>query len=204
MGLDEALKKARDEFRRANPQLLAARSGVEYARGEFQVPFFHRHLVVRYPDAEVEESGRSPAAEWLQLVVLHYLLTADGTPVADQWIGFRQLPGGLIYQSAFAARSIQPLAEAFGHDLEGFRSAARALGGQVLTRVGDAAFRFLAFPRLPMACLIWAGDDELPASADILFDRAAPHYLHTEDLSVVGGYLSRALIQKKLSDRSPI
>ncbi|RPI58153.1 MAG: DUF3786 domain-containing protein, partial [Chloroflexi bacterium] len=39
------------------------------------------------------------------ILLLHYLLTADGTATADRWIAFRNLPGGLGYDAAFQARA---------------------------------------------------------------------------------------------------
>ena len=65
-----------------------------------------------------------------------------------------------------------------------------------MDRTGDAAFWFMAFPRLRMGCILYAADEEMPPSVNILFDKAAGSYLATEDLSAVGGYLSSALIRK--------
>ena len=64
-----------------------------------------------------------------------------------------------------------------------------------MSRTGDAAFRFLALPQLPMACIFYRGEDELPPSFNILYDGAACFYLPTEDLQLLGIYLSQALIK---------
>jgi hypothetical protein len=128
--------------------------------------------------------------------MLHYLLTADGTPPAGAWSAYRELPDGLFYAASFAHRAEQPLARAFAASaagLDAFRTAARAAGGDALT-LGDASFRFTALPRVDVAVLVWAGDDEEPGEARVLFDASAGHYLPAEDLAGLGGQLAHRLV----------
>ncbi len=42
--------------------------------------------------------------------------------------------------------------------------------------------------------LVWAGDDEEPGEARVLFDASASHYLPAEDLAGLGGQLAHRLI----------
>jgi hypothetical protein len=46
-----------------------------------------------------------------------------------------------------------------------------------------------------MAIVMYVEDDEFPASANVLFDAAASHYLPTEDLAVLGGLLASQLVK---------
>jgi hypothetical protein len=149
--------------------------------------------VVSHPKGEAifQPSGRA-AHPSVNIVLLHYLLTADGTPPADRWLTFRELPDGLFYAKAFAGHAEALLAEKYGTDLAGFNSAAGALGGTPLD-LADAGYRFQALPRLPMAVLLWEGDEEFPGQARILFDAHAGHYLPTEDLSGLGDWLAHRL-----------
>ena len=98
----------------------------------------------------------------IQIVLLHHLLTADGTPPADRWLAFRELPDGLFYAQAFAGHAKGLLAEKLGANLAGFRRAAESLGGTPLD-LANAAYRFQAFPRLAVAALLWEGDEDFPA-----------------------------------------
>jgi hypothetical protein len=68
-----------------------------------------------------------------------------------------------------------------------------AAGGLPL-ELADAAFAFQALPRLALAVLVWAGDEEFPAQASVVFDAAAGHYLPAEDLAGLGELLARRLI----------
>lgn len=165
------------------------------------VPYFGKAHRVPHPVGDVVNLSTGKAAHAsIAIVLWHYLLTADGTPPADRWLTFRELPSGLFYAQAFAVHAEQLLADTFGSDVAGFRKAAEALGGQLLTSAPgaglappDAAYRFQAFPRLAMAVQLWEGDDEFPGRTQVLFDAAAGHYLPTEDLSGVGDWLAHKL-----------
>lgn len=196
-----ALKKAREDLQRTDPYKMAFCSDASYrqttdASGVFEVPYWGKPCLVSYPDGEVQDADTGePLPIVTQILVLHYLLHADGTPMANQWVAFRELPGGLGYDSAFQGRADQRLVHEFGHDLDGFIRAAEALGGERIA-YGDAGFLFRVFPRLWMAAVLYVADEEFGASARVLFDGAADHYLPTEDLAVLGGLLASRLIKE--------
>jgi hypothetical protein len=50
-------------------------------------------------------------------------------------------------------------------------------------------------PRVWLAVVLHLADEEFPASANVLFDASASHYLPTEDLAVLGGMLTGRLIK---------
>ncbi|MCL4459607.1 MAG: DUF3786 domain-containing protein [Chloroflexi bacterium] len=204
-----AFVKACRDLAGLEPFVTAAKGDVLYVpltatAGEFEIPYLGRAHRVSYPEVRVREAktGEEPSLT-TQILLLHYLLHADGTPLSGRWVSFRELPDGRVYDAAFRQRSVDPLARAFGADLEGFVAAARALGGEP-ARMADASFIFRVFPRLFLACLLWLADAELPPAANILFDAAAGHQLPTEDLSAVGGILSGRLLRPKgLQSSSP-
>jgi hypothetical protein len=195
-----ALDKAVGNLQSLDPWLVALRSdtkhtGLTDATSQIEVRFWSRDYVVRYPEISVEEAetGQEPPIA-IKILILHYLINADGTPLADSWVAFRELPGGRVYDAAFRRRANQRLAQTFGRDLDGFVAAAEALGGVRLT-YGDASFLFPLFPRLRLAAVLHLADEEFPASANVLFDAAANNYLPTEDLAVLGGMLAGRLIR---------
>ncbi|MBI2910119.1 MAG: DUF3786 domain-containing protein [Chloroflexi bacterium] len=198
MGLEEAYRKAVQDMRDCNPYVVAAKSGVEFEEGKFRLSYFNRLLVIHHPQVRIEEVGsKQPVPLWLELISYHYLVTADGVSIADEWITYRLLPGAFLFEQRFGAQATLPLVKAFGSDIEAFKRAGLALGGMPMSRTGDASFRFMALPRLPVACVLYLGDEEVSGSAAILFDKTAPHYLPTEDLSIIGHYLVRTLVGLK-------
>lgn len=192
MAYDIALEKALAEFAAIKPYVAAAKSGADFSGGTFKIRFFNQDILLSHPAGEIVEAGppKAPIPSWLRIVLLHYLVQADGTAIADHWITYRQLPGAVFFEKRFVSMAIGPLTRAFGRDLEGFKRAGAALGGEPITRTGDAGFRFLALPRIPMACILYLGDEEVQPSVNVLFDASAPAYLPTEDLSILGSYLN--------------
>jgi hypothetical protein len=194
MGLDIAYQKAREDMARLSPHVAASMSGASLNGGRFTVPLFHRSFTILFPEAKVAEVGSdTPHPQWLEILLMHYLVNADGTPISGMWITYRHLPGAHLFEQRFTNMALRPLLDSFGNDAEGFRQAALAIGGKPMTRTGDAAFRFLALPKVPMGCILYLGDDEVSPSINILFDATAPHYLPTEDLSYLGLHLRLAL-----------
>jgi hypothetical protein len=190
-----ALERARADWAAADPVLSCARAGCTYSSEGAAVPFFGLPHVVAHPSGEVtvhQGATTRPAHASIVIVLLHYLLTADGARPADRWVAFRELPDGLFYAQAFAGHAEELLAQKYGADLDSFQHACGALRGMPLD-LADASFRFQALPRLAVAVLLWTGDEEFPGRARVLFDAAAGHYLPTEDLSGIGDWLAHRL-----------
>ncbi|HID86268.1 MAG TPA: DUF3786 domain-containing protein [Anaerolineae bacterium] len=196
-----AWEKACRDLQKLDPQIVGWCSDARYqdlgeGRGRFELSFLGQRYVIRYPDIAVweEETGQEPSIA-VQILLLHYLIHADGTPPAGEWIAFRQLPGGMGYEAAHKRRATIPLTRAFGEDREAFVQAARALGGESL-EFGDASFLFRILPRLWMAVVLHLGDEEFPPSVRVLYDAAADHYLPTEDLAILADLLRNRLIRE--------
>jgi len=199
----DALQKAEADFSHLDPAEAAAQAGAHYTAlssdaGQVQIAFFGAHYHVHWPSSTtVRVNDQKEPDVATRLLLMHYLITADGTPMACKWIAFRNLPGGLGYDAAFQRRASEPLVRAFGvpeHGQTSFEVAARMLGGERL-RFGDAAFCFRLLPRVWMAVMLYVADEEFPANVNVLFDAAAGHYLATEDLAVLGGMLAGRLIK---------
>jgi hypothetical protein len=195
-----ALKKAQLAFPHLEPDETALRAAVSYqavstGRGWFEVPFFGTVFHIHWPDGIAQRAADQQDVDIAtRILLLHYLLTADGTPMASQWLAFRNLPGGLGYDDAFQNRASLRLAHAFGTDGTAFKAAAQTLRGERLT-FGDASFLFRALPRVWLAVVLHLADEEFPANANVLLDAAASHYLPTEDLAVLGGMLAGRLLK---------
>jgi hypothetical protein len=178
---------ARRELAAGCPLEKAVRSGCLFDSNlsAFFVTMLNHPFTVSYPEGLVKYLGGSLEPHFVfQLVMLHYLARADGTALSHTFIPYRLLSGGNSYERAFQKRAVQPLAEVFGNCPEKLLTAAAPLGGQFYKKNTVSGTLLHLFPRVPLLYRIWAGDEEFPAGANILFDSAANHYLHTEDLAV--------------------
>lgn len=194
-----AWERALADWAAADPARCAAQAGCGLSCGGVTVPFFGTPHLVTHPAGEVTAHA-APAHAAITILLLHYLLRADGIPPAGEWLAFRELPDGMFYASSFADRAEAPLAQILGapsgldaeSGYERLRAAAAAAGGRPLP-LADAAFAFQALPRVALAMLAWTGDEEFPAQVSVLFDAHAGHYLAAEDLAGLGGSLAQRL-----------
>lgn len=133
--------------------------------------------VALHPDGEA-----APVSE--RLLILHYLVTAGGAPPRGEWIAFKELPDGRLYDSTFYKRTVRLLLKKFGESPAKLTEAAAKIGG-VPAGMGDAAVTVQAFPKVAVTLVLWLGDDEFPAEGSILLDRGISDYLPTEDIVVL-------------------
>jgi hypothetical protein len=156
--------------------------------------YWGRHLEVSWTTGQVSAADGGCVSTAVRLIALHYLITADGTPLADRWLAFRELPDGRAYDVAFADRACRPLARRFGEDPAALVAAALHRGGERLD-YGDASFMFHILPRVRVAVILYGRDDEFPADARVLFDAAVRHYLPIEDVAVMGELVAGELVR---------
>ena len=186
-----AIALAVAELKKVNPQRLCNLSRCEYfyddTREWLIVPFFGQGRMVSWPEVSVTYvQGEGDISLTEQILILHYLLNASGEPLSGREIDFRNVPEGGFYWSAFVSRAKKPLLSTFGRDLPLYLKVAESLGGEPQP-LGDAAARFLAFPRVPITHVLWGGDEEFQPEANILYDETIPRYLPTEDIAALSG-----------------
>ena len=106
----------------------------------------------------------------LCLFIIYYLLKLTEIKAAGEWISEKDLPGGPTFFRGPHEIPTILICQRFGNDIEAFRNRCRSLHGTALD-MGDAAYRFDIVPGIPVAALYWAGDDEFPPEAKILYDK---------------------------------
>jgi len=179
----------RTVLRERDPRDLAFRCGAEFRDGLFRVKFYGETHRITFPDLQVSvEATQKVCGLNRAAMFLYYLQTADGAPLKGKWVAFRDLPGGMFYHQAYQGYSGDRLARAIGNRVTVFERAAKNLGGMRLD-LGDAAVAFDALPRVRVAAVCYAGDEDFPATANVLFDESASHYLPTDALAGVGSAL---------------
>lgn len=189
--LGVALDKAVVELSGLDPRHVCQNSAVIFNREQesFILPYLNRKYYVHHRTGEVKSlRDGSGVSIQLQILFLHYLIYARGTPLKGEWITFKELPGGQIYIEPYQKRTIKPLLKYFGQNLEKFMELACSLGGERAS-YGDGAMVLRPFPRVPLAFVLWEGDEEFPPSANILYDASAPFYLPTEDYALLPGLI---------------
>lgn len=175
---------------------ILQRTGVEAGElSQFRVAFLNRVYRIGFPELEFEDDAEPekdiPIQE--QILILHYMLAAVHPTLTGNWISFREIPGASFYYSAFVRRAIDPLKNIFGQNAEGLLKAGKLLGGWKID-TGDVGYEFRLLPNVPVRLILWAGDDEFPAAANILFDQNIGGILSPEDIAWLAGMLVYRLI----------
>jgi len=209
--LEKRCEELRSELRNRQPLILAELSGVQYiessgGRGQFTIGFWKIAQEFSWPELRpicnlvngVNGGGSIPDQNstlppYVQALILYYLNTSDGTPLANKWISFADLPGGRTYAPAFQGYSGNEIVKKFGEDVSAFQKACTHIGGIRMDHA-DSAYIFSPLPRLPLLAVYWRGDEEFPSSCKILFDKSASHYLPLDACAVIGSLLTRKLI----------
>ncbi|MBF0226340.1 MAG: DUF3786 domain-containing protein [Desulfobacterales bacterium] len=159
------------------------------------VPFLNRTYIVNYPSFDfidaVSQDLQVPIQE--QVIILHYMLSDRNITLRGKKIAYREIPGAATYHGVFLKRAAEPLKKVFGKNIENLKKGSEILKG-IKTTAGDVGFEFYIFPKIPLELILWEGDDEFPAEANILFDESIGHILSPEDVAWLSGMLVYRLI----------
>jgi hypothetical protein len=194
--LAPVVKEAQAKLRLIDRGLVAERSGAAIdPQGNLCLVFLRREYVIDPLSWTITRADAETAPPPLmQSLILTYLSMSDGAPPIDRWLGFRELPNGLFYAQAFQGYTGAGLVHDLHGDVAVFRRASEKLQGRPLA-LGDAGYVFQVLPRLSLAAIMWAGDDEFPAQAQVLFQESAPHYLVTDGLAILGSLLIGQIVK---------
>ncbi|NOY70488.1 MAG: DUF3786 domain-containing protein [Deltaproteobacteria bacterium] len=170
-------------------EAIAGTSGFSITDGRtLTVPFLNRTYFVSYPDFVFNDADEPekevPIAE--QILILHYIAAMSDIIPSGKWIAYREIPGAAFYFSAFVKRAADPAKKVFGENIAALNVAAPMINGKKIEE-GDAGFEFSVFPKVPLRIIIWEGDEEFEASANILFDKTAGNFLSPEDAAWLAG-----------------
>jgi len=190
--------RAWEELSKLEPADFMKRGGaVPAGEGASRIMFFGRESTIDHAGRRILDHKGELSGVTVEIVLLHYLLRAQDVPLSGRLKSFREFPDAEAYQDAFRRRVVEPLAQAFGPHPEKFAQAAGRLGGvPAELATGDLKLRLMALPRLPVVVILWLGDDEVPASAQVLFDETADRQVLVEDLAVVGEFAAYLLIEE--------
>jgi len=186
-----AIEQGWEQLERVDPKDLAELSGGTLSDKILELDILNRRARIDLDANEIKWSDGEDLPDDLKVLLLHYLLRAEGK-IDGSWKSYREIEGGDLYYSVFQGRAILPLTSIFGENLDALVKASESLGGEKKGR-GDASFDFKFFPYLLINVTLWEGDEEVPPSMNILFDTAAGRVLPTEDLAHLSAELVHLL-----------
>ena len=159
------------------------------------IEYLNQSYLISLPDIEISLRNSDETVPMQdKILMLHYLISAKGTPLSNRMITYKELPEGANYFPNFAQRVIKPLIDHFGKEPHRLVDVAGKLGGSSAD-YGDAAVTINVFSRVPITFVLWRGDDEFAPRGSVMFDSSIPDYLSTEDINVLCASMARKLVR---------
>lgn len=183
-----AFASAQKRLMAMDPRQVAEHSASRWVPGDgggyLEVTFLNCSYRVSLPAIEVRsEQGAGPSLV-RKVLILHYLIQAQGGGFIGRWVDFRSLPGGVVYYPVFRKRVIARLIGMFGERPEMLIPAAAPLEGRAIA-LADWAVEIPAFARVPVVFALWEGSPEFGPQGQVMYDGVLPAYLKTEDAIIV-------------------
>lgn len=150
------------------------------SKGVFSLKLLGKPYQLSWPDGELTNSeGKKIRSYVIRILVLRYFALGNYVEPTGRKVTYKDIQDGFVYYSNFKKRTIDWLAlECDGNphlmDMDG-----------VDPGLGDRSLEFEIIDRVPVTYICWEGDDEFPASANILFDETIGCYFNAEDLAVL-------------------
>ena len=174
-----------EKFRSADAAAIAQRlPGVLFNGKTFRLTLLGQEYAITHPECTITPAAPLPT----QTFLLRYLLEGREVDPTGSWLTFREMPWGELYIKPYTGRVLTRAAFTFGTRVEAFRKAAEALGATAVSH-GDAGYEFKLMGAYSMRLLVWAGDDEFPPNAQVLYSDNFATGVAPEDRVVAGDLL---------------
>ena len=176
-------------FQASDPREIRERLPSAPFDGEaFSLTLLGKEYRISWPAGTVTARDGSEPPLPAQTFLLRYLLEGKEVPWAGGWKTFREMPWGEMYIKPYTGRVLTRAAFTFGTRLEAFRAACTKMGAVPVPH-GDAGYLFDFLGSFQMQILVWAGDEEFPPSAQVLYSDNFAEGFAAEDRVVAGDIL---------------
>ena len=182
MGYEIALKKAWDTLEESGIK----EKYIRFFNDEYEIDHSRRNII--------SMSCNIPAKVHYELLILHYLANEDkvSSISSDKWISFKELEGVEAYFSAFKKRAIDPILRKYGDNPSAIFERVKLFNAEKIG-TGSAGISITTFPKIKIAVILWAKDDEFSAECNMLFNPEIKEIFPTEDVAVLGGITASLL-----------
>ena len=186
-----------ERFAALDPQEAAARTGTPFADGAFRLTLLGHPYRITHPEFSISgEGGTALKSLPAQTFLMRWLLEGKQTAGSRDFLTFREMPWGEMYIGPYTGRVLTRAAFTFGTRVEKIRAACEKMGALAIPH-GDAGFQFDFLGGYRMQIMVYAGDDEFPPSAQVLYSDNFESGFAAED-RVVAGDLLITSIKKEL------
>jgi len=152
------------------------------------LPKTRKIMRMGWNDQTVEEELH----HFFYLMVLVYLTEAKDIQPTHTWVSGKDLKGGPTFFQGPHSFQVEELEGLYGKNADAFLKAGGRLGGTEIL-YGDKGFSVEVFPKVPLAYILWKGDDEFPPRIRVLFDSTIQSHLPLDVIWCMVAETSRRL-----------
>ncbi len=167
----------------------------EYVKGKIKVRMFGIDYYLQTGDFQLLRAcDNTPAKETDHILLLHYLLCDLPVKITDNFITFRNLPGGQFYWRPFVDRTFLPLVRLIGNNIDKLITNLQQFDWEQLSD-RDFTARIHAIGNIYITLKYQKGDDEFPPAASLLFDSCIKRIYCAEDVAVLSSRICLNLLK---------
>ena len=183
-----------------NLEERAKKAGADYQKGEegekIIIHFFSEPYHIQFPQMEFYSPSKKVVSLVTRILLVHYLIRAEGNPLTGKWVAYKDIPGGLLYAGVFARRVTEPLQRKFGKSAKGFKEVGIKSGGEPVRHWG-CLFHSQGFPLCPSSvCPLGGQTTSFRRRSSFSSTASVDHYLPLEDIVVLGQVTTGRLINR--------
>ena len=195
-----------EKLSRLHPTDVCNRSEAIYnpSRAGFVLPVYNERYLILPNTREILrlEPNDRPVQEnlshFFHLMLFAYLIEAKEIKPSHTWVSEKDLKGGATFFRGPHSLDVSTMEQLYGRDPEAFLRSGRKLGGTEIL-YGDRGFALEVFPKVPLAYVLWKGDEEFPARIGVLFDSTIQDHF---TLDVI--WCMVAETSQRLAEQSPV
>ncbi len=170
-------------LRTADASEIAGRLGLEWDGRGFALTVLGEEKHVNFP--AFDDEGWTD--RW-RILFGRWLLEGKKPAPMREFVTYSQMPWGETYNEKFRQRCILRLAGTYGFRVGVYRAICEAMGARRVQASGEC-YEFEFMPGLFVRFILWEGDEEFAATAQILFSDNFPDAFAAEDRVVVCEYI---------------
>lgn len=201
-----AFTQSRERLKQLTPEQImeTTHCPYDYSKECFLIRSFGHDFEIYYPEGDVFFAGSDlrPSIDW-RLILLNFLSSARKTGLINQWVSYRELPGGNVFYPSVRTYVLDTLAKFFSDsNKEVLCQALVQLDFSLLESKADLEATGLFLSKIPLLIKFWEGEDEIASSCQLLFDQSISTHMHMEDIAALCGVV-RDLIIKQYEIMAP-
>jgi heterodisulfide reductase subunit C len=184
-----AFEKAANLLRDADLDEICRRTGAGIRGNTLSIDYFGERVEILLPDI-IFRAPQLNAVD--QLIILHYLTSTGSAETNGEYVGFKDLPGGMFYYKTFVKQGPDRILKTFGESPEKIFTVSRGLGGKKAS-FGDASITLKILPHMEVLIVLYRDDGEFPQEAYMLFKDNIINFLSLKDISMLAGEIAGRL-----------